>query len=205
MWTVVQSVPFYYHFWTMHPLSRVSMILSQARNIIATYLWEFNAVASGGDDTIACIKGIEIENLNDNHALRSGRASGIYAKVDRWELAREYLEMRMSKKDRKRPGKGCRVLKGDIPWMIFYSWPSALLRLLPLTSSRSSRSRWCRSRGTAVSSASKRGSKPGLMDFTTPQGPLNPHSLLTPDLTVVPTSVRFTAHAFTRTRSRTAA
>lgn len=43
-------------------------------------------------------------------------------------------------------------------------------------SSRSSQSRWCRSRRTAVSSASKRGSRPGLMDFTTPWGPLNPHS-----------------------------
>lgn len=71
-------------------------------------------------------------------------------------------------------GERCCVLKGDIPWMIFYSWPSS--PSATSTSSRSSQSRWCRSCRTAVSSASKRGSRPGLMDFTTPWGPLNPHS-----------------------------
>jgi hypothetical protein len=72
-------------------------------------------------------------------------------------------------------GERCCVLKGDIPWMIFYSWsssPSTIPRHLPGLLSPVD----AVLAAPPVSSASKRGSRPGLMDFTTPWGPFNPHS-----------------------------
>lgn len=120
-----------------------------------------------------CVAGaVEFENTNDNSCtLRQTRVKNVAEgrRRNRWEIQREAFE-EAKREDRER----CCVLKGDIPWMIFYSWPSS--PSATSTSSRSSQSRWCRSCRIAVSSASKRGSRPGLMDFTTPWGPLNPHS-----------------------------
>lgn len=120
---------------------------------------------------------VEFENTNDNSCtLRQTHAKNAVegGRRNRWEIQRE----RPSRCERAKSGEDgerCCILKGDIPWMIFYSWSSS--PSATSTSSRSSQSRWRRSCRTAVSSASKRGSRPGLMDFTTPWGPLNPHSL----------------------------
>lgn len=118
---------------------------------------------------------VEFENTSDNSCTPrqtdAKKASSVAEgeRRNRWEIQRG--ERAKSGED----GERCCVLKGDIPWMIFYSWSSS--PSATSTSSTSSQFRWCCSCRTAVSSASKRGSRPGLMDFTTPWGPLNPHSL----------------------------
>lgn len=121
---------------------------------------------------------VEFKNTNDTRALLPplGAKNAVEGRRrNRWETQRE--RERPSRCERAKTGEDgerCCVLKGDIPWMIFYSWPSS--PSATSTCSKSPQSRWCRSCRTAVSSASKRGSRPGLMDFTTPWGPLNPHS-----------------------------
>lgn len=112
---------------------------------------------------------VEFENTSDNSCTPrqtdAKKASSVAEgeRRNRWEIQRE---RRKSKKWR--GWRNVAFSKGTYRGWYFILGPQAPL---PSTSSTSSQFRWCCSCRTAVSSASKRGSRPGLMDFTTPWGP----------------------------------
>lgn len=149
---------------------------------------------------------LEPSNLRIRMTTRALRHTRVKNAVEgRRRNKREIQRERPSRCERAKTGEDgerCCVLKGDIPWMIFYSWPSS--PSATSTSSKSPQSRWCRSCRTAVSSASKRGLEAWSDGFHDSMGSPQSTLALTPDLTLVPTSTRFSTHVFTfpRIRSR---